>query len=286
MAVYQNPTPPAYSEENILVSFPVDHVLLITLNRKTTMNAMTAGLAGDLSRVMDWVETETSIWAVIITGSGRAFCAGMDLVAWQRDQAAGKNTNISNASISVADGNNGIGGLSQRCSKKPLIAAVNGFAIGGGLEIVLNCDLVISSKDAKFGYPEASRGVTVSSGGLPRLMKTAGHQLAAEILMTGRLISAQEACDRFRFVNAVVPPKDVLPTAVQWAKTITASSPDAIQSNKRGILATLELGGVEEARLNHVKSQETVALFQGENVLEGLKSFTEKRKPIWVNPKL
>ncbi|KAG9034184.1 hypothetical protein FRB95_013704 [Tulasnella sp. JGI-2019a] len=117
-------------------------------------------------------------------------------------------------------------------------------------------------------------------------MKNSGHQLAAELLLTGRLISATEAQDRFRFVNAVVPPKDVLPTALQWAKTIIASSPDAVQSNKRGILSSLELGGVEEARLSHVKSPETEALFKGENVLEGLKAFTEKRKPKWGNPKL
>ncbi|KAG9034185.1 hypothetical protein FRB95_013705 [Tulasnella sp. JGI-2019a] len=158
-------TPPEHSESNILVSFPLEHVLLITLNRKVTMNAMTPGLAADIARVMDWFETETSLWAVIITGAGRAFCAGMDLVAWQKDQSAGNNTNISQAEVSVAEGNNGIGGISQRRSKKPIIAAVNGFAIGGGLEIVLNCDIVVSSKDAKFGFPEASRGVTVSSGG-------------------------------------------------------------------------------------------------------------------------
>lgn len=141
---------------------------------------MTPELRDDIGKVMDYFENEPSLWyvalspcrsefainksirAAIITGSGRAFSAGMDLGAWLKDQSSGQLTNYDD----VKTPGPGIGSISKRNSKKPIIAAVNGFAVGGGFEMVLNCDLVVAATNAKFGYPEATRGVTVAAGGM------------------------------------------------------------------------------------------------------------------------
>ncbi|KAG8948694.1 hypothetical protein FRC04_009460 [Tulasnella sp. 424] len=275
---------PKTSPENILVTIPPDlpHVIVITMNRPATLNAMTPELRDDIGKVMDYFENEPSLWAAIITGSGRAFSAGMDLGAWLKEQSSGQLTNYDD----VKTPGPGIGSISKRNSKKPIIAAVNGFAVGGGFEMVLNCDLVVAATNAKFGYPEATRGVTVAAGGLPRLVRVAGHQLAAELLFTGRIIGAEEARDRFRFINAVVPLDQVLSTALQFAKAITANSPDAVQSSKVGIICAEQEGGLDAATVAHVHSRETERMFKGENITEGLKSFVEKRKPQWVKPRL
>ncbi|KAG8893163.1 hypothetical protein FRB99_002164, partial [Tulasnella sp. 403] len=233
---------------------------------------MTPSLRDDIARVMDWFETEVSLWVAIITGSGRAFTTGMDLTAWTTNQASGRpDTNFSDAKTPGP----GIGSISKRQSKKPILAAVNGYAIGGGLEMVLNCDIVVASKDAKFGYPEVTRGVGVLAGGIPRSVRVAGHQLAAELLLTGRLISAEEARDRFRFVNVVVPADDLLKTALDLAKNIASNSPDAVQCNKLGIVSALQIGGVDDATYHHVNRPETERMFGGSNILEGLRSFME-----------
>ncbi|KAG9006458.1 hypothetical protein FRB90_009899 [Tulasnella sp. 427] len=275
---------PKRSPENVLVSFPPDlpHVIVVTMNRTAAMNAMTAELRDDIGRIMDYFENEPSLWVAIITGSGRAFSAGMDLGAWLKDQSSGQTTNYDD----VKTPGNGIGSISRRRSKKPIIAAVNGYAVGGGFEMVLNCDLVVAASNAKFGYPEATRGVTVAAGGLPRLVRVAGHQLAAELIFTGRIIGADEARDTFRFVNVVVPPEEVMAKALQFAKSITSSSPDAVQSSKVGIVYAEQEAGLDAATDAHVHSRETEVVFKGENILEGLKSFIEKRKPKWANPKL
>ncbi|KAG8934926.1 hypothetical protein FRC02_008908 [Tulasnella sp. 418] len=232
---------------------------------------------------MDWFEGEPELWVAILTGKGRAFCAGMDLHTWKDDQKAGGTTNFDDQ---LKGDSKGVGSLSRRQCKKPIIAAVNGFAVGGGLEIVINCDIVIASQEARFGYPEAGVGVAVSAGGLPRLVKVSGHQLAAELLFTGRLISAEEARDRFKFVNSVVPATKVLGEALEWAKRITANSPDAVQSNKRGIIEAHNFGSVEDATRAHASSEETRNMFKGGNMLEGLLAFSKRRKPVWTSPKL
>ncbi|KAG9033064.1 hypothetical protein FS837_002557 [Tulasnella sp. UAMH 9824] len=258
---------PKVSSDNVLVSFPPDipHVIVITMNRTATMNAMTPELRDDIGKVMDYFENEPSLWVAIITGAGRAFSVGMDLGAWLKDQSSGQLTNYND----VKAPGQGIGSISKRRSKKPIIAAVNGYAVGGGFEMVLNCDVVVAGSGAKFGYPEATRGVTVAAGGLPRLLHVAGHQLAAELLFTGRIIGAEEARDRFRFINAVVSPDQVMPTALQFATTITANSPDAVQSSKVGIVFAEQEGGLDSATRAHVHSPETERMFTGENISVG-----------------
>jgi enoyl-CoA hydratase/carnithine racemase len=167
---------------------------------------------------------------------------------------------------------------------KPIIAAVNGIAFGGGMEMILNCDLVIASEDAVFALPEVKRGVVASQGGIPRIKAAVGHQLASEMLLLGRTVSAVEAYERFGFVNMVVPKAQLLQTAIEWAFMITQNSPDAVQSTKRALIETAKHGDVEQATVAHIRSPESTRTYQGENIKEGLQAFQEKRKPIWTNP--
>ncbi|KAJ6588805.1 enoyl-CoA hydratase/carnithine racemase [Mycena capillaripes] len=277
-------TPPAVSEE-ILLSFPKEHVLQITLNRPKSLNALTPQMTQDLRQVLNWFEDEPSLWCVchpsvvIITGSGRAFCAGADLKAWNRDEQDGKTTSPETIIVNM----HGFASISRRESKKPFIAAVNGGCYGGGTEMILNCDLVVASKDASFGLPEVKRGVVAIMGGIPRLSRIAGHQLASEMLLLGKAVTADDAWNRFGFVNAVVPPSDVLPTALDFASQIIANSPDSVQSTKKGLLLSQRLSN-EGMVAVHARAPETLGFMYGDNIKEGLRAFSEKRSPKWQNP--
>ncbi|KAJ7472290.1 enoyl-CoA hydratase/carnithine racemase [Mycena galericulata] len=272
-----SPTPPSVSNE-IIVNFPKEHILLLTLNRPKSLNALTPQMEDDLRRVLNWFEEEPSLWVVIVTGAGRAFCAGADLKAWNRNEQSGKSSEPDGILANV----NGFASISRRESKKPFIAAVNGSTFGGGTELILNCDLVVASKDAVFGLPEVKRGVIAIQGGIPRLVRTAGHQLASEMLLLGNPVSADDARNRFGFVNFVVSPSEVLETAIAVASQIVANSPDSVQSTKKGLLLSAAHSNSETVAV-HVRSAETLGNLQGDNVKEGLKAFNEKRNPVWKN---
>ncbi|CAE7060887.1 unnamed protein product [Rhizoctonia solani] len=267
-------TPPPSHGPHLIVSYPARHVLQLTLNRPRFLNAMTDDFKADIGRVMNWV--------VIITGNGRAFCAGQDLKNWKKKQDAGSNRD----GEEMAEDVNGFASLSRRRCIKPIIAAVNGIAMGGGVEILLNCDLVVASRDAKLGLPEVKRGVVAFAGGIPRLQRIAGHQFAADMLLTGRAITAEEAHTKYRFVTSVVPPSQVLNTAISLAKEIISNSPDAVWSTKKALLDGQAYGNLEEAVVKHNLSEESKRVYQGDNIREGLAAFGEKRKPVWTNPKL
>ncbi|EPQ60279.1 ClpP/crotonase [Gloeophyllum trabeum ATCC 11539] len=279
---------PPHSAE-LKVSFPAEHVLQLTLNRPKALNAMTPQMEADINNILNWFDNEESLWfvrmlyiaAVIITGEGRAFCAGADLKAWNEKQSSGQ----ANEQEMLAGSVHGFGSISRRSkTSKPIIAAVNGGTYGGGLEMLLNCDIVIASEEAQFALPEVKRGVLAAQGVIPRIAKIAGHQLASELLLLGRPISAAEAQTRFRFVNQIVPASKVLPTAVEWAKQIVANSPDAVQCTKRGLILAGQHGNFEQATLALAWSPEARRLYNSANIKEGLKAFSEKRKPSWSNP--
>ncbi|KAG7094795.1 hypothetical protein E1B28_005609 [Marasmius oreades] len=214
---------------------------------------------------------------VVVTGQGRAFCAGMDLIAWNEAQKSGTQ-------VTKLSPQHGFGSLSRRQSRKPIIAAVNGIgAYGGGTEIVLNCDIVVASDTAKFALPEVKRGVFAAAGGIPRLSHIAGHQLASEMVLTGRNVTAQEAYQRFGFVNAVVPPASLLSTALSYAEQIIANSPDSVQTTKVGLLLAQKCDP-EQAFDRNIKCAEAARMYDGDNMKEGLAAFAEKRKPVWKNP--
>ncbi|KAH9043671.1 enoyl-CoA hydratase/carnithine racemase [Lactarius pseudohatsudake] len=268
-----NLSPPSHSDE-VKVSFPKEHVILLTMNRPKSLNAMCQTMESDLENLLSWFEGEPSLWVAIITGYGRAFCAGADL----------KFLAVSTRLRIMFGLSTGLGSLSRRAMTKPIIAAVNGIAFGGGMEIVLNCDLVIASDNAAFALPEVKRGVVAAQGGIPRIKAVVGHQLASEMLLLGRTVSAKEAHERFGFVNTVVPKAQLLQTAIEWAGRITQNSPDAVQCTKRGLIEAGKHGDVEQATLAHMQSPESTRTYHGENIKEGLNAFRDKRKPIWANP--
>ncbi|PIL31483.1 hypothetical protein GSI_06185 [Ganoderma sinense ZZ0214-1] len=273
--------PPAHSDQ-IRVSFPQEHVMLLTFNRPKALNAVTPTMTSDVKRIMDWFDQEPDLWVVVLTGEGRLFCAGADLVAWNDRQAGGGVQSDQSDIINEVDG---FASLSRRfTTSKPVIAAVNGGAHGGGTEIVLNCDIVVASDDAKFALPEVKRGVVAVQGGMPRLARIAGHQLASELLLTGKTISATEAATRFGFVNQVVPKGKVVSAALAWATEINQNSPDSVQSTKRALLLSNWHGNIEDAVVAHIGSLESKRAFVCENIQEGLRAFVEKRKPSWKNP--
>ncbi|GJE86230.1 enoyl-CoA hydratase/carnithine racemase [Phanerochaete sordida] len=273
---------PQHSEE-IKVSFPAEHVLLLTLNRPKALNAMTPAMDADIDRILTWVEEVPSIWVSIITGEGRAFCAGADLIAWNKRAHSTKTPESECKDAELQ--RNGFGAISRRQSWcKPLIAAVNGGTYGGGTELVLNCDIVVASEDAVFATPEVKRGVVAIMGVIPRLARVAGHQLAAEMLLLGRNVTAQEAATRFGFVNKVVPKAEVVKTAVEWAQEIVGNSPDSVQSTKRALMLASQLGDVEDVVVAHTRSKEMLRVYGSENLKAGLRAFSEKKKPVWKNP--
>ncbi|KAF4435639.1 enoyl- hydratase, partial [Fusarium albosuccineum] len=178
-------TPPPKTKFS-LVSFPHPAILLVLINRPERSNSLSLEASYELDSVFTWFDQEPSCRVAIISGVGKMFCAGADLkdlviLEWMSNNKRGLRMKLPE---------NGFGGLSFRGGKKPVIAAVNGPAYGGGCEMAVNCDIVVASSTATFGLPEVKRGVTPFGGVLPRLMKTVGRQRAAELALTGRAVSA------------------------------------------------------------------------------------------------
>lgn len=171
---------------HLLLSLPAPHVLQLTFNRPEQLNAMTDALEADICRTLDWFEAEPSLWVVILSGKGRAFCAGQDLKDWlAKNRGNVVTVKHSSGEPMQADSEvqksvnrmktGGFGGMSARRSTKPILAAVDGICMGGGTETILNCDLVVASSRSVFGLPEVARGVVAAMGGIPRLSQLAGH---------------------------------------------------------------------------------------------------------------
>ncbi|KAK3398310.1 ClpP/crotonase-like domain-containing protein [Sordaria brevicollis] len=459
MATPNFKTPPP-SVPNTLLSFPAPHVLLVTLNRPDQLNAIPTSQHKKLASLWDWFDAEPSLRCAIITGSGRAFCAGADLKEWNelhskfqsqdalekgvvdgvehggqygliqktrgalrdagavraegkkggagvgggaggksdglvtgigggygtvsnRKQAlrnaegvksgqepdaaaekiaqagrarAGKTTDegrlttgigggygtvdnrrkavdnaahvtqeagkggdklsdVDEAKITTGIGggygtvasrkaaaaarlaasdrrvgslglNAGFGGLSNRAGKKPIIAAVNGLCLGGGMEMVINCDIVIASSNARFGLPEVKVGVIAVAGALPRLVRTVGKQRAAEMALLGRNRYSAEQMERWGVVNFVVSGEQALvEEAVKLAEEIAGNSPDAVLTSKEGLRLGWEGMGPEKATAV-LEMGMYRKLEKGVNMKEGVASFVEKRKPVWKDSKL
>ncbi|KAL1933039.1 hypothetical protein VTP01DRAFT_8717 [Rhizomucor pusillus] len=265
-----------------ILSVPEPHVLLITINRPKQYNALNPEANFEMSALLDWAEATDEIWCIVITGAGdKSFCAGMDLVNWNKSRKDGTDDNGTEGHMPPT----GFGGLSNRGkARKPVIAAVNGFALGGGTEMVLACNIVIATKRSKFGLPEVKRGVTIAAGGLARLARAVSYQVASEIALTGRFLTAEEF-KSYGLVNDVIDDSaDVVKAALEWAKKITANSPDAVFITKYGIMLAMERASMVEATNEWMNSDEASAWRGGSNLTEGLEAFASKRPPVWKNP--
>lgn len=271
-------TPPPSTPTFLKLSFPAPRVLLIRMDRRKDLNAMNTAAQWEMHAVWQWFDAEPNLSVAVITGTGRAFSAGADLKEWNSSMQPGSDPEkrLGNAPKFTP--------LSRRKGKKPVIAAVNGLAAGGGTEFVVNCDLVVASEEAYFALPEVKRGVAPIGGALPRLMRIVGLQRASEMALTGRNISAQEAFS-WGLVNKVVSKEEVVTEATRYAEMIAKNSPDAIVCTRAGLRQSWEEAKVEDA-VRWTLEHEFSELQQGENILEGLKAFSEKREPQWKGSKL
>ncbi|MFJ7308889.1 crotonase/enoyl-CoA hydratase family protein [Peribacillus frigoritolerans] len=246
-------------------------VALITLNRPEAMNAVNAQLWSDAGTAIEEFDKDPDLWVAVITGAGdKSFCAGADL----KEIAAGRSNRPDNGDTW------GFAGIVQHFTQKPIIAAVNGFALGGGTEIALSCDLVVASEKATFGLPEVKRGLIAAAGGLLRLPRQLPLKVALEKILTGDPIPASEAL-RWGLINRVVPHEEVVSASIALAEKICENAPLAVRASKdivyRGLDTSLDHPS-EAWKIN----DEYVKLFSTwEDVREGTRAFAEKRRPIW-----
>jgi crotonobetainyl-CoA hydratase len=252
-----------------------DGVAIITLNRPRALNAVNADLSTAVGEGLDAAAADPGVRVVVVTGTGRAFCAGADLkeLARQRPIHAHGHPEW------------GFAGLIRHWIDKPIIAAVNGSAMGGGTEIVLASDLVVAAETAVFGLPEVRRGLLAAAGGVVRLQRQLPLKRALELALTGDAIDAATA-EQWGLVNRVVPADQVLDVALDLATRVAANAPLSLQHTKRMLYRTLS--GVSDWNREWVGedpwavNEEAVrTVFSSRDALEGPRAFAEKRQPNW-----
>ena len=256
----------ADSYSTLLIERHADGYAVVTLNRPEALNALNSALFRDLSDFLDAVEHDDSVRCLILTGSGdKAFAAGADI----KEMADQSYADMYKANF-FSLGHDRITRF-----RKPIIAAVNGFALGGGCELAMMCDFIIAADTAKFGQPEINLGVVPGAGGTQRLPRYVGKAKAMDLVLTARRMDAAEA-ERCGLVSRVVPAAELIPTALEAAKQIAALSPLSVMMAKELVNAAYETPlsqGVKlERRLFH-------SLFAFEDQTEGMAAFVEKRKP-------
>ncbi len=253
--------------ENLIVESK-GRVGVITLNRPQALNALNRALVIELTQAIDAYEADSGIGCLLITGSDKAFAAGADI-----KEMADKTF------IEAYLGNFAGDWHAPTRARKPIVAAVAGFALGGGCELAMQCDIIIAADNAKFGQPEIKLGVIPGIGGTQRLTHAVGKAKAMDMILTGRMMDAAEA-ERSNLVARVVPAASLMDEAMKVADTIANMSLPSVLAGKeavnRAFESSLTEGVVFERRIFH-------ALFATDDQKEGMKAFVEKRKPQWKN---
>jgi enoyl-CoA hydratase/carnithine racemase len=243
-------------------------LLIVTISRPEVMNALHRPASLELEQVFDGFANDPELWIAIITGTGdRAFCAGNDL----KYQAEGNDTTLPPT---------GFGGITGRFDlTKPVIAAVNGLAVGGGFELALACDLLIAADNAYFALPEPKVGLAATAGGLLRLPRQIPVKHAMGMILTGRRVTAAEGL-ALGFVNEVTASGQALTAARRWADDIMTGSPMSVRASKQVVYDGLGRP-LDDAYLTQKTLPAVAALYGSEDQKEGPKAFADKRKPIW-----
>jgi enoyl-CoA hydratase/carnithine racemase len=244
-------------------------ILVVTINRPERMNALHPPANAELAQVFDDFAADPELWVAILTGAGdRAFSAGNDL----RFQAEGNAVTVPPS---------GFAGLTSRWDlDKPVIAAVNGVAMGGGFEIALACDIILASENATFALPEPKVGLAALAGGLHRLPRTIGVKRAMGMILTGRAVPAAEG-KALGFVHDVVPQADLLAAAKALAAQICELSPMSIRASKQAVMRSIDTPSLQAAYEGQMTNTAVQALFRSDDVREGPMAFAQKRKPEW-----
>ncbi|MDQ0691354.1 crotonase/enoyl-CoA hydratase family protein [Arthrobacter sp. W4I7] len=256
-------------QDGVLQLERIGHVLLLTLNRPEARNAINGEVAASLGAALELLNRDDDLRVGILTGNGAAFCAGQDLKAF----AAGEPV------IPRENPHWGFAGFVRHFTAKPLIAAVNGYAFGGGMELALACDLIVASDTALFGLPEVKRGLFAAGGGVPRLVQQLPAKIATQMVLTGDPITAQTA-ERWGLVNEVVDGKVLEAASIALARSIAVNAPLAVQASKR-IIATASFQSTWNSEPWEQIGRELDAVFASEDADEGSSAFIEKRDPVW-----
>jgi enoyl-CoA hydratase len=239
-------------------------VLVVTIDRPETRNAIDTVTAVAIGAAMDRLDDDPALVAGIVTGAGGTFCAGMDLKAF----LAGEKPSIPGR---------GFAGIVEKPPAKPIIAAVEGYALAGGFEIALACDMIVAAEDAKFGLPEVKRGLVAAGGGLMRLRERVPYHLAMEWALTGELVPATRAHE-VALVNRLTPKGDALEVALELGRAISANGPLAVRATKRVIV---ESPGWSRDEMFDKQREITLPVRDSEDAREGATAFKEKRPPRW-----
>jgi enoyl-CoA hydratase len=240
------------------------YVALIQLNRPKELNALNLQLMGEVRDALKELDKDDDVRVIIITGNERAFAAGADI-----KQMAGKGT----VDMWKTDQFSTWDQINK--TRKPIIAAVSGFALGGGCEFAMTCDMIVASETAQFGQPEIKIGVMPGAGGTQRLTKALGKAKAMELVLTGKFIGAEEALS-YGLINKIVPVELYMQETVKLAKEIAAMSPIAVQMAKESVKRSFEVP-LEEGL--HFERKNFYMLFSSEDQKEGMNAFIEKRRP-------
>lgn len=240
-----------------------DGFIIVTINRPDAKNAMTKAAAEGIRAAMEQLDNDNSLNAGILTGAGGTFCSGMDLKGFLRGESP------------IVPGY-GFGGITEKGPEKPLIAAVEGYALAGGLELALACDLCVANDKAKFGIPEVKRSLVAAAGGVLKLQQIVGKRMAMEMALTGDFYTAQRAYE-MGFVNRVTDGA-ALDAAIELAATIAANGPLALKATKKIINESYDWS---EAEGWQKQAEITAPVFTSQDAKEGSIAFAEKRKPNW-----
>ena len=241
-----------------------DGVLIVTLNRPDARNAVNQAVAQGIADALDALDADDDLQVGVLTGAGKGFSAGMDLRAFVK----GERPYV---------GDRGFAGITQRAARKPLIAAVEGFAVAGGFEIVLSCDLVVASKGTRFGIPEVKRGLIAGAGGLLRIPQRLPYGIAMELALTGDTITAERGYD-LGLVNRLAERGGAVDAALELAAAIAANGPLALDATKAILQHQFDWS---EQEFWQRQGELSGPVFTSEDAREGAVAFSEKRDPVW-----
>jgi enoyl-CoA hydratase len=254
---------PSAAPEDVLVRRE-NGILIVTINRPAQRNAVNGAVSAGIAGALELLDSSPELRVAVLHGAGTAFCAGMDLKAF----AAGEQ---------IRDPSRGFAGLVECPPAKPLIAAVEGWALGGGFEIVLACDLVTAGKGARFGLPEARRGLAARGGGVFRLPRRLPQAVAMELIMTGSPLDAARA-EHFGLVNRLVDDGQALAAALELAAQVAASAPMSVRASKA---VAIESAGWPAGEGFERQRAYLEPVFASQDAAEGVAAFRERRDPVW-----
>lgn len=248
------------------------HVLVVTIDRPGARNAVDVDVATGLADALDLAESDRDVRCVVLTGAGdTAFCAGADLKALGRGERP----------IPPGRDHYGFAGMVQHPTSTPIVSAVNGFALGGGTELVLASDLAVAAQSATFGLPEVRRGLLAAAGGVFRLPEQLPRKVAMQLVLTGEPMSSADAL-RYGLVNAVVEDGHALEAALRLAQKVAGNAPLAVQASKRLALGKVD-GRLLAERGSWTRNEaEMAAVVSSSDAQEGVMAFIEKRPPVWT----